>query len=104
MNHLARRLELTILEKFNQDKRAALRYLQEKCTYYARKADMYYGKPLHEKWRQVYGAYSSAEFAISYWLSLDEEFERDCFDDVIDGGPFYEDSAGYRDEDRWFNE
>ena len=81
MNDLARRIEQTVMEKFNYDKRAALRYLQEKCLFYACKADMYRGKPLHEKWRKIYKAYSSAEVAIGYWLSLDQEMEDGLIQD-----------------------
>jgi hypothetical protein len=76
---LAKRIQHHVMEKFDGDKRKALRYLQPKCLFYARKADQYRGKPLHEKWREIYQAYSQAEFAIEYWLECDEQFYRGEF-------------------------
>ena len=81
MSSLARRIEFNVLEKFDNDKRAALRYLDQRCMYYARKADSYRGSKFHQQWRQISKAYTSAEFAISYSLDMEEQMLRDAAND-----------------------
>ena len=82
---LAKRIEKFVMAKFQGDKRAALRYLRPKCQFYASKADSKRGTTYHQRWRDIYDAYSRAEFAIGYWLSCDEDFYREMArdDDIL---------------------
>ena len=74
MNTLSRRIQTEVLKKCDGDKRRAIAYLRKKCSFYAYKADSKCGTPYHSAWSGVYKAYSNAEFTISYFLSLDEEY------------------------------
>ncbi len=84
-NELRKRLYNTILKQFEGDKRKALTYIREKCTFYARKADSKYGSPHYEQWRTVYKAYSDVQFQMGYWLEQDERIDDD-WDDMWEVG------------------
>ena len=78
--HLARRLEDKAMERFNNDKRLAIKYLQQECTSYAWVRYRRHGTPHHAAWKAVYNAYVSAEFSLQYSLDMDraglyEDFE-----------------------------
>lgn len=73
---LAKRLYKTILEKFKGDKIKAIIYLQDKCGFYARKANSKFGTPYHAKWHAIYRAYSSAKFKMSYYYDLNNSSDN----------------------------
>lgn len=80
---LAQRLYDHALMKFNGNKCQAIAYLRGQAMFYARKADRYYKTSLHDAWRKVYRAYSSAEFTMSYHLDLDEQFYRETCEEML---------------------
>lgn len=84
MSSLSRRLESTILERFQNDRHKALRYIQAKCTEMAYKVDAKGGTTFWEHWRKILNAYRSCELSISYSIDMDQqmafdlmEYERD---------------------------
>jgi hypothetical protein len=81
---LRRRLEEFALSKFDGNKRLAATYLRNQATFYARKADRYYGKPLQRQWKVVSRAYSNAAYSLEYWLSVEDGlWESDDFDGYL---------------------
>lgn len=79
---LALRFEKAAYARYDGDRRKAGRYLREQAAFYARKADSKRGMKYHERWRAIYSAYASAAYAADYWLSLEEEDERNAWDDL----------------------
>lgn len=81
---LARRIEKAALARFDGDKRKASRYLQDKASHFAHKSYRYSQNPLlmpyQQAWSNVYKAYSSAAFAMDYWLGVEEESLREMCD------------------------
>lgn len=78
--HLARRLEAKAMERFNNDKRLAIKYLQQQCTNYAWMSERRRGTPRHAEWRAIYKAYVSAEFSLQYSLDMETSGLYDDFE------------------------
>lgn len=70
-----------ILEAVDYDKREALSFIQEKCSWLAdRCVRCEKNKKLQKfypKWKKLLTAYVTAEFNLGYYLSLDQEMADD---------------------------
>lgn len=78
---LKQRLERAAKDKFPGDLHAAARYLRSQADFYYKKLSHTKGTPHHDKWREVWRSYLDAQLATEYWLSVEEEWEQDQWDD-----------------------
>lgn len=75
---LSNRLQNAVLERFNGDKRKAIVYLRKQRTFFAYKADRMHGSMTYQGWRNVWEAYTSASYALEYYLDLETEEDMFC--------------------------
>lgn len=75
--NLSQRLKAAALKRFDNDKRQALRYLQDKCMFYELLSARRRGTRHHVKWREIYKAYCFAEFALQYAIDMENQFWSD---------------------------
>lgn len=74
---LSRRLEFTILEKFNYDYGKSLEYIRQRCEEYSKKSYEKVGTKHHSGYHAAYKAYVQAEFSIFYTLEMRQELKYD---------------------------